>query len=85
MLPTLLHFVYVMFGSVSQNWTSGPLGDIQCVPEAHSPLLTRAVCSRVPREGCIGPVHAIHKLKTMAGLLGVAGPSIHLVARPCLV
>ena len=62
-----------------------PVGDILHVLEAHSPLVTRAVCSRVPREGCIGPVRGIHRLKTMAGLVGVAGPSIHLVARPCLV
>ena len=55
-----------------------PVGDILRVPEAHSLLLTRAVCSRVPHEGCIGPMHSIHRLNTMGGLVDVAAAPPHL-------
>ena len=42
------------------------VGDVLCVPGAHSPLVTRAVCSR--SDPYVG------RLTTMSSLLDVAGP-----------
>ena len=73
-----------MLGTFPELGQVASAGDTLHVQEAHSRLVARAVCSRVPSEGCIGPVNSVHRLNTMGGLVDLAGHPIHSVARPCL-
>ena len=51
------------------------MGDVLWVPAGHSPLVTRAVCSRgTLYVGCMGP-SAVAVLTTVGVLAGAAGPS----------
>lgn len=55
------------------------VGDVLCILAAHSPLATRAICSRgVPYVGCVSPS------VVAGGLVGVAGPWFGWVALPCV-
>ena len=57
---------------------------ILCIPAAHSPLVTRSICSwGAPYMGCMDPFFC-GRLTTVGGLVGLAGPQSGCQALSCV-
>ena len=87
LLFLFLHYlVGWLYFPTLEKWPA--LGDIPCVPAAHSPLVTQAVCSRDSLyEGCLGPSVVGSYVGGLAGLVGpqsgwLPGPALCGGGRP---